>query len=182
MRINGLLLAALVAACGLVVLLGIQNKRLLSEQEAIYARSLKPAVGSWIPELPQRAIDDTPVKLGAPGRPQVIYFFDTACQFCKASSASIRRMAERTPLAVEVVGVGSGSNLGAYVSENQFAFPVVRQSRRTTHLFDVKQVPLLIATGHDGQVIYSHVGVLGIREEELLMAAFRSMDGRIATQ
>ena len=186
-RVNGLLLFSLFAACGLVVLLGAQNKRLLSEQEAIYTRSLKPAPGSWVPVLEQRAINGQQVQVGAAERSQIIYFFDTACPFCKASADSIRRIQgqldQNRNSGIQMVGVGSGSGMASYLSQNGFTFPTIPQSKKLTHLFGVKQVPLLIATDPDGKVIYSHVGELGIKEEKaILTAVLRSKEGQATAQ
>ena len=173
---------ALAAACALVVVLGVQNRRLKADYAALQTASLAPEVGSWLPSLELRALDGRNEILGGAGQPQIIYFFDTGCPACTVSAVSVRNIATMLQAdisaKVQIVGVGSGDGLQAYLKEKEFDFPVFQQSGKLISLFDVRQVPLLLAVDREGRVFYSHVGAIEDTEVvPTLMTALSALEG-----
>lgn len=180
MRSTTLLTVGLLVSSALVITLGLQNRRLLAEQLASHTEAMKPDRGDWLPSTRERTIAGTESTLGADGRAQVIYFFDTGCPVCNASAAAIRKIAldiERSDIDVSLVGVGTGDRLDEYLVTNDFEFPVFPLSEKTSHLFRARLAPMLLAVNGDGQVIYSHVGAINVMEDAArLMSALQEMD------
>lgn len=179
MRASVLVSIALLVACALVVVLGIQNRRLQTTLTDLQTAQLAPPVGAWWPALELQTLDGYTETLGGAGRAQVIYVFDTGCPACKASVPVVREIERQLrdgPRAISLVGIGGGHNVAAYPGDAAFDFPVFPQSEKLVSLLGLQQVPLLVAVDHDGRVVFSHVGPLDRDVAAALMTGIGGLD------
>jgi hypothetical protein len=179
MRASVLVSIALLVACALVVVLGIQNRRLQTTLTALQTEQLAPRVGAWWPALELQTLDGRTETLGGAGRAQVIYVFDTGCPACKASVPVVREIETalaQLPNPISMVSIGSGDDITAYRKGAGFGFPIFPQSAKLASLLGVEQVPLLVAVDDDGRVVFSHVGQLDKDVVASLMTDIRGLD------
>ncbi|MEN4902706.1 TlpA disulfide reductase family protein [Luteimonas sp. TWI662] len=179
MRASVLVSIALLVACALVVVLGVQNRRLQTTLTDLQTAQQAPPVGAWWPALDLQTLDGRTETLGGAGRAQVIYVFDTGCPACKASVPAVREIARQLhdgPRAIPLVGIGGGRNVAAYPEDAAFDFPVFPQSEKLVSLLGLQQVPLLVAVDHDGRVVFSHAGPLNKDVVASLMTGIRGLD------
>jgi len=169
-----LVIAALAAACALVVVLGWQNRRLRESLEALTERATGPYVGMFVPVVSAETLAGPPLVLGAPAvAPQILYFFTATCPYCKASIPAVHELVRRAPGA-ELIGVGAGpaDELAAYARDHGFGFPVVELADdRDRALYRSRDVPMVLVVDRDGRVRYRHVGELGPQHVEEILAA-----------
>jgi thiol-disulfide isomerase/thioredoxin len=167
-----LLAAALVAACALVVVLGLQNRRLRAAHAALAERADQPYVGMTVPVMPVRAVNGAPLELGAPHLgAQILYFYTTGCPFCRASIPAVVALAARAGGALVGVGAGSADELRAHARASGFAFPVVELDDRARKLFRADDVPLVLVVDRAGEVRYRHLGQVRTDDVDEIVAA-----------
>lgn len=158
-------LIALAAAAALVVLLARQNRALRVEHAELLDRATLPYAGMWVPSVPASALDGAALRVGepGPGGAQLLYFFTTTCQYCRASVPALRAVAARLGAPVTMIGVTDDPAEAArrYVREHALPFPVASvPEKRVSGLFRSRTVPLLTVVNADGRATYTRQGVL----------------------
>lgn len=190
MRTTTLLAIALAIACGLVAVLGYQNRQWQQLQDQAFYRSLRPQPGTWLPRLEMMDVEGRSVTV-AGSEAQLIYFFQPGCPVCERSNAAVTALQQtlRQPgtTAPPMIGMGSGDApaLRRYAQRNAFDFPVVKLAGKSQHLLGAKQVPLLVLVDDDGRVLYSHVGLITNRNKDEvthLMIKTTRKDASVAIQ
>ncbi len=161
------LVAALVAASGLVVKLSMQQRALLDRVRELTTRVRDPYVGIYLPAVTLKSVAGDSVRLGeAPsGNAQVLLVFSTTCRFCRASLPEWKRMVSqlRGSSGVEILGVSvdSAQATQQYLVEHHLEFPVVSfTDRKLTALYRSNVLPQTLVIDEQGKVQYAHLGAL----------------------
>jgi len=172
-----LVIGALLAACGLVVVLGWQNRRLREAQRELAERAERPYVGMFVPAVTARSIDGSTLTLGTPSETQILYFFTPTCPFCQASIPAVVALAERAR-GIDLIGVGPGIGAGStdelrdHARVSGFEFPVVELTDdRARALYRSRDVPLVLVVDSGGRIRYQHIGPLGSHHVDEILAA-----------
>lgn len=162
-------LVALAAAAALVVVLARQNRELRVEQVALIDRATLPYAGMWVPAVNATSVDGAALRIGEPGRggAQLLYFFTTTCQYCRASVPALKQVAARLaapgaqPVAMIGVSDEPAEPTRAYAAGHALPFPVASvPERRVMGLFRSRTVPLLTVVNADGRATYTRQGAL----------------------
>jgi thiol-disulfide isomerase/thioredoxin len=168
--VPSLLASAVLAACGLVVVLARQQITLRREYAALQRLARDLHSGSVVPVFHATSlgndaltIGETPDSLGR----QLLFVFTTTCPYCKATlpvwaklADSVRRL---SPWQVQVVGISLDSleKTRAYVEAQGIKYPVVRfPNRRYTRLYRANRVPETVVLDYEGNVIFARMGAL----------------------
>ena len=159
-------LVALAAAAALVIVLARQNRELRVEQVALIDRATLPYAGMWVPAVSATSMDGATLRIGEPGRggAQLLYFFTTTCQYCRASIPALKQVAARVKApGVAMIGVTDepAEPTRAYAAGHALPFPVASvPEQRVMGLFRSRTVPLLTVVNADGRATYTRQGVL----------------------
>jgi peroxiredoxin len=164
LREMGIFLVLGVVTAGGVYLVR-QNRSLTEQNELLARRAVEPRPGLFVPALEVATLDGTSVVLGEIGRSQLLFFFNTTCQFCRASVPAWNEIAERlketADIAVYGVALDSVARAQAYAEEQGLTFPVIaKPDPRLGGLYRVSGVPLVLITTDDGRMAYVRLGVL----------------------
>jgi peroxiredoxin len=163
-----LLPLALGLACVLVVVLALQNRALTRRQNDLLLRITSPQPGLYVPTASLRSLDGEHVTIGEPrpGGHQVLFVFNTTCQYCLASLPaweSIATQARSTDSGIEVYGVSLDSLdvTRQYVAAHKLSYPTVLfPPGKLPSLYRTRNVPLTMIIDADGRVAYARAGVL----------------------
>lgn len=162
-------LIALAAAAALVLVLARQNRELRVEQVALIDRATLPYAGMWVPAVNATGLDGATLRIGEPGRggAQLLYFFTTTCQYCRASVPALKQVAARLaepgarPVAMIGVTDETAEPTRRYAAGHALPFPVASvPERRVMGLFRSRTVPLLTVVNADGRATYTRQGLL----------------------
>lgn len=187
LREMGIFLVLGVVTAGGVYLVR-QNRTLTEQNELLARRAVEPRPGLFVPALEVATLEGTSVVLGEIGRRQLLFFFNSTCQFCRASVPAwneIAALLESDP-AVEVYGVAldSAEVAAAYAAEQGLRFPVIAKPEpRLVGLYRVSGVPLVLILNEDGRMAYARLGVLESPAAiDSVVAAARASSARAAAE
>ena len=162
--------AALVVAVALVVILARQNAMLRETANRVLWEGTQPHLGMYVPAFEATTLDGGIVEVGSPsqGESQVLYFFLTTCEFCRASAPRVRELARRIAAnpqphapAFLSVSIDSVPPPRSMLLEQGVPGPVVHLgSRRLVSLYRAGQVPRLLLIDQEGRVAFSRTGVI----------------------
>lgn len=157
----------LAAAAALVVALAWQKRSLEQRYARLLERSLNPHPGLFVPAFSAATVAGDSVRIGEPqpGTAQLLFFFTTTCPYCKASLPAWNRIVRATEGIHDVAAYGVALDslhlTREYVRERAMTRPiVVLNDRRSTSLYRVRRVPLLLLVGEGGRVRFSRIGTL----------------------
>lgn len=170
-RIAYVLIALL---CLMVLALAYEVGVLKPQAKELRRRKALPYVGQLVPVVRVASLNGDSLTIGetANGRSQVLFFFATSCEFCKATLPEWQALA-RQLLAdsarrfdVYAVSVSPQDSTLAYIAEHELPYPVLRiEVLRTLRLFRVKGVPMTIVVEPNGQIAYVHPSVIASRAQ-----------------
>jgi len=164
---------ALLAASLLVVVLGVQKRRLddqVSDLRGQVTRALRePTRGMYMPAFNTATLDGRPATIGsAPGAGrQVLLVYTTTCRYCLASLPSWKKIATTldtlSAVRAEVFGVtlDSVEATRKYAQRHALPYPTVRfPDDKVTSMYRAAAVPVTLVLDEQGRTIYSRVGQL----------------------
>ena len=161
------LVVALVLASALVVTLAFQKRDLMERLQEAGARSRDPHRGLYLPAVDIETVAGDSVRLGesANGGVQVLFVFNTTCEFCKASLPAWKQIASelggKGDVQIYGVSLRSAEETEAFVSEHGIGFPVVSLTdRKLRALYRSHIVPQTVVLDSDGRVEYARVGAV----------------------
>ena len=159
------LIAVVVIACVLVVALTLQKRTLAERAQAIQRRANQPYPGLYLPDLSVPTLTGDTVHLGTSraGWPQLLFVFNTTCEYCLASLPAWRDVAARVGSHAEVYGVSlhDADLTRAYADMHDLAFPIVLMSdRRSRALYRARSVPQSVVLDATGLVRYARTGAV----------------------
>lgn len=174
------LLIATVFAAGVYV---TRDNRQLRTQVAALSRQVRePRAGLFVPPYEAETLDGDRAELGRLGERQLLFFFNTSCQHCRASLPAWRQIAAELEgdSAVRVYGVALDSVDAtiAYTSDNPLGFPVVaRPDPRLAAYYRVGGVPAVILVDENGRMGFARLGRLDTRTaiDSVLTAVHRPL-------
>lgn len=165
--------AALVAASVLVVVLGVQKRRLdveVSRLRADVTRAVRePVRGMYMPAFTTSTLDGAPATIGSvPGEGrQVLFVYTTTCRYCLASLPAWKRIAATvdtlSTATTQVYGVSLDSVevTRQYARRHALPFPTVRfPDDKLTSMYRARAVPVTLVLNEQGLTMYSRVGQL----------------------
>jgi peroxiredoxin len=164
-----LFLLGVVIVAVTVCVLGLQNRKLRSEQRAILHRFLQPHPGMLVPEFVARSLRGDTVTVGTTSDDsrQVLFFFSTSCVHCTKSLPHIAWLSDSlssTPALrsrVIAIAMDSGAPLRRFVDSTGFRIPVFEMpSSRLGLLYRVRAVPQVIVLDSSGHTVYARAGSL----------------------
>ncbi|HEU4456290.1 MAG TPA: TlpA disulfide reductase family protein [Longimicrobium sp.] len=164
---------ALLAASLLVVVLGVQKRRLDNEVGDLrvqVTRALRePVRGMYMPAFNTATLDGRAATIGsAPGEGrQVLFVYTTTCRFCLASLPSWKQIAGTldtlSAARAEVYGVSLDSVevTRKYAQRHALPYPTVRfPDDKVTSMYRAAAVPVTLVLDEQGRTLYSRVGQL----------------------
>jgi len=161
------LVIALVGASALVVILAFQKRALIDRQQELAARSRDPQPGFYVPAIDIETVTGEPVRLGesAEGFVQMLFVFNTTCDFCKSSVPAWKEIASQLghngDVHVYGVSLQSVEETKGFVSEHSIEFPVVSLTdRKLRALYRSHLVPQTVVLDPKGRVEYARVGAV----------------------
>ncbi|HEU0014343.1 MAG TPA: TlpA disulfide reductase family protein [Longimicrobium sp.] len=163
--------AALAAAAALVIVLGMQKRRLVERYERLQRRYTEARTqllpGDYVPAVATATLGGQPVTVGqlpAEGR-QVLLVYTVQCPYCRSSLPAWKRLAAAVdtiaapPAEVYGVSLSREDSTRAYAAEHALPYPTVRfPDEKTVSLYRAGTVPLVLVLDEGGRVIYSRVG------------------------
>jgi thiol-disulfide isomerase/thioredoxin len=180
----GVTAAALVLA-GSVLVLGQQNRLLRQANRDLLKNLSRPHRGMLVPVFFVRTLAGDTVTIGESredGR-QVLFFFTTTCEYCRASIPVLLRLdaaLRRDPTLrgkLYVVAFDSATVIRRFVDSVGLAVPVVvPPSGRFATLYRVRAVPQLMVLDSSGRTTYARAGELngpGVLDSILAGVAWR---------
>jgi hypothetical protein len=174
--------AALVAACVLVILLGMEVRSLRRDLRAERRRSLLPAAGQVVPPVWGRTIlgDSLLLGEGAPGSRQVLFVFNTTCPICVETLPGWGSVAQRLASVSHVSVVGwsqdPDSATAAYLAAHGLGIRTVTEvPQKYLRLYHALGVPTTLVLDEDGNVLYGRPGILtAVAEDSVVQVALQS--------
>jgi len=164
-NIRWLLGLALIVAVALLVRVGQKKRDAEGALRAYYDLAMNPHPGMYVPVYEGRVTSGQAVRLadGAGERRQILYFFTTACPYCRASIPAWKEILSsttgRTDVDVYGVAVDTSDVLEEYELEHDLSYPIVRMTDpRFVRLFRVTGVPLTMIVDPTGRVAYARRG------------------------
>lgn len=160
-------IAALLAACTLVIVLALQ-KRQLSNALRLAMQDLKTAYrGFYVPETHVHDIDGADLVVGGlrPSAKQLVIYFSTTCPYCRASVGVWRSMADRLTAGglgrAVALRVDSASDSTSRVFFGTRAVEVAPLAdQRTAAIIHASAVPQTIVLDSVGRVAFAHAGLM----------------------
>lgn len=180
-RLRRLILpATLLAASGLVVVLGWQVRSLRFELRTARLREVLPHAGLVVPPLHATTMSGDPVLLGEgpSGMRQVLLVFNTACSICIETLPAWIELVQQLSSVPQVQIIGwsqdPDSVTGEYVRLHRLPFAVVAGSpRKYFTMYHAEAVPLTVVVAGTGRVLYVASGLLDSWEADSVVAAAR---------
>ncbi len=164
---------ALLAASLLVVVLGVQKRRLdgeVSDLRGQVTRAIRePVRGMYMPAFTTATLDGRPATIGsAPGAGrQVLLVYTTTCRYCLARLSSGKKIATTldtlSSVRAEVFGVSLDSVEATrkYSQRHALPYPTVRfPEDKLVSMYRAGAVPVTLVLDEEGRTIYSRVGQL----------------------
>jgi len=165
---------ALLAASLLVVVLGVQKRRLDDEVSTLrgqVTRALRePVRGMFMPAFTASTLEDgRAATIGStPGEGrQVLLVYTTTCRYCLASLPSWKKIAATldtmSTVRAEVFGVSLDSVEATrkYAQRHALPYPTVRfPDDKVTSMYRAAAVPVTLVLDEQGRTLYSRVGQL----------------------
>ena len=159
---------ALLVAAVLVVTLTLQNRSLQDRYAELQERTAWPYAGLFVPPFTSPSVlDSTPVLVGesVEGHRQLLLFFTTTCQYCRASLPAWKELGQifEDDPSVEVVAISLDSVRATrdYAIKHALSSPVITfPDRKYNRLYRARSVPQIVLLEADGQVSYARRGVL----------------------
>jgi peroxiredoxin len=164
---------ALLAASLLVVVLGVQKRRLdneVSDLRGQVTRAIRePRRGMYMPAFNTATLDGRPATIGsAPGAGrQVLLVYTTTCRYCLASLDSWKKIAGTldtlSTVRAEVFGVSLDSVEATrkYTQRHALPYPTVRfPEDKLVSMYRAGAVPVTLVLDEEGRTLYSRVGQL----------------------
>ncbi|HYH78953.1 MAG TPA: TlpA disulfide reductase family protein [Longimicrobium sp.] len=159
--------AAMAAAAILVVVLAMRVRALNGENEMLFRRITRPYAGMYVPAFSSTTTDGKTVSVAGPGRArQVLFVFNNACPYCRASIPAWTRIGADMEAASgrgTAVGVSLDppDSARAYAARHGLRYPVaVFPDRRTSALYRTRTVPVTMVVDSAGRVLFSRIGEL----------------------
>jgi hypothetical protein len=121
-----------------------------------------PAVGAYVPLLRTVSVAGDSLTIGETvlGRSQVLFAISTSCAICEAVRPTLERLADSLRTAdhdVIWLSISGRDSTIAYRAKHQLRDPVVvLDDVRTTRLFGIKGVPLVLVVDAKGRVWHAH--------------------------
>jgi peroxiredoxin len=151
----------LVCSVLLNLLLAWKIKSLESSLLSIKAEGVL-AVGTLVPSIEARDIDDRPAKITylANEPPTVLYIFTPPCKWCAHNLENIRTLAEQAKHDYRFIGLSLSSNeLRDYVKDNNLGFPVYSgMSHVFSTAYKVGGTPETLVISPEGRVLKNWKG------------------------
>ncbi len=175
------LLAALMAATGLVVLLGWQARAMRAAARAAGIREQYMLAGMYVPKLELPTLSGELVVIGAPhaGTRQILLLYNTTCTFCAAGLPAWATVAEAaSELDAEVIGLSIDllDETLAYAGAHHLTFPTaLLASDRDKVLLRADAVPQTLVVDSAGRVLLARPGNLSPSAVDSVLAAARSL-------
>jgi len=175
-RISYVLLAA---ACGVIILLMYRNMELSAETDYLQQRLVTPKVGSWIPEIVVRDIDNGVAFIGGSSNViRVIYVMDPDCPVCEASLPGVKAiedgLGKNSGNSLLVLSTRDAGTLRMYREQNDLKSSRFVHSDVEIHeRLGVRVVPTTLVITADGRVSAAHVGVLDEKAVNQILVATR---------
>jgi len=162
-----LLYAGLLVGGFLIFQVSRQYEALAETYSRLRERLQWPHAGYSVPTFETVTIDGDLVTLGeTAGKRQLVFFFSTECQYCRASLPGWREVigeARRAVPDIEILGVGADEDepMAEYRSEHGLQFPVLTfPDPKLKRLYRAGSVPLIAVLDSTGRVLYSRLGAL----------------------
>jgi len=175
--------ATLLAACMLVVVLGMQVRSLRDDLTVQRQRAVLPAAGQVVPPVRARTLAGDSILLGegTPGSRQVLFVFNTTCPMCVETLPNWTRIAARLAAAPQVSVVAwsqdPDSATAAYLATHGLSLrTVVGVPKKYLALYRVLGVPATLVVDEDGDVLYGRPGTLTTAAEDSVVRA--ALEGR----
>jgi peroxiredoxin len=162
--------AGLLGLSVLVVVLGLQHRRVRDENAGLRDRLGRLQAGQYVPELRTAAFEGDSVVIGGhtAGAGQVLIYFTARCQYCDASAPAWKSMIaplRSNGFEVLALSVGDADLDQAFLRSHELAIPMVRfPAARFASMYRAMSVPQVIVLGNDGRVLHSRLGVLTAQE------------------
>lgn len=166
---NVVLGGALVAACGLVVLLSHRLNRLSADYRELRQLSTLPHAGTVVPAFRAATLSGDSVTVGEAadsGDRQVLFVFNTTCPFCRATVPIWQHLADSLKgtgghVQVLAISLHSADSTRTYVRELGLRYPVLRfPDRKLERLYRTVAVPQTVVLDGTGAVRYAKTGTL----------------------
>ncbi len=159
---------ALLIAAILIVVLALQNRSLQNRYVELQERSAWPHPGLFVPPFTARAVhDSTEVLVGesVEGQRQLLLFFTTTCQYCRASLPAWKKLGKMldgdSTVALVAISLDSVHVTREYAIEHGLSSPVITfPDSKYRRLYRARSVPQIVVLETDGQVSYARRGVL----------------------
>lgn len=167
----------------LVVVLGVQNARMSAKLSNAEEKLELPYVGMYVPKTTASDMTGSTVEIGQPAKKvQVLYFFNTTCPYCLASTPAINRIQKtfNNEAAVEfyLISRDQVEETKAYIDKLNITSTTLRLSEmRELSLFHALSVPVLLAIDSGGKVFFSHIGEIDEQDDvDSIVGAVRNME------
>lgn len=151
-----------------VFVLGRQNRSLKRENRDLVTRFTNPHRGFVVPSFSAVSLTGDTVVVGEMARNgrQVLFFFTTSCQYCRASFPALRSLAATaardTLLRPQVLAVALDSSLDAvrrFADSVRVPVPILQlRSPRLATLYRITGVPQLMVLDSAGRTTYARAG------------------------
>jgi peroxiredoxin len=160
---------ALVAALGLVFVLGVKNQSLKREVRRLRVQDKVPHAGVVVPVFRTVTLTGDSVTIGAgqPGGRQVLFYFTSTCPYCIQTLPAWKRITsevqtrEGDVAAVFGISLDSVDATTRYTAVHALRFPVLRfPDAKTAALYRAVGVPMTVVLDDDGHVLYGRAGAL----------------------
>ncbi len=163
-----MLVAALVAASGLVVVLSRRCRELSADYQRLRVHATLPHAGTMVPTFRTATLQGRPVVIGeladSTAR-QVLFVFNTTCPFCRATVPVWQRMADSLgrlgDVHVLAIFLDPLDSTEHYVATHAVRYQVVTfPQRKLKRLYRAVAVPQTVVLDWKGTVLYAKTGVL----------------------
>ncbi|MEP6780179.1 MAG: TlpA disulfide reductase family protein [Gemmatimonadaceae bacterium] len=158
-----LAVVGVVATAVLVVAMGTELRALRPLRQQVKLLRALPMVGEYVPRVHTTTLAGDTITLGetTPGRSQLLFAVSAGCPTCKAMMPEMQRIADSLQRDgkhdVVFVSISPRDSTQAYVAEHGIKQRVVLlEDVRTTRLFRIKGVPMLLVLDRLGRVRYAH--------------------------
>ena len=157
---------ALAIALAWVVALALQNRLLRAELMRVRLHAHTPPVGLTVPAFGAVTLSGDSVMVGRGTAGQVLFFFSSACDFCRQNLPAWERITVRALQAtpgITVFGLTQDPETAvrAYMAQYRVAFDVARLRDSTLALlYRADAVPLTVVLNPTGRVLVSRAGIL----------------------
>jgi hypothetical protein len=187
---GGAVAMGVVSALALAVILAtkeVQLRALRPLSHELKRLRAMPATGDYVPLLRATSIAGDSMTVGEtkPGRSQVLFAISTSCVICEAVRPTLERIADSLRTAdhdVIWLSISGRDSTVAYRSAHQIRDPMVLlEDVRTTRLFGIKGVPLVIVLDAKGRVWHAHGSRFATTAavDSILMTARTARRGRL---